>query len=64
VIADDRKISVDESELGRTVRLVGEIVEEREAGNRDESVGNADEDLLGAVEELERAIKGWREVES
>jgi hypothetical protein len=55
-----RKISVGESELGRAACLVAEIVEGREAGNRDERAGNSDEDLLGAVEELESGIRNWR----
>lgn len=49
-----------ESELGRTAGLVNEVVEARERGDREETHGNADDDLLGAVEELEYAIKVWR----
>ncbi len=56
----ERKISAPEAELGRTSSLVAEIVEAREAGDRDELHGNSDEDLLGAVEELEGQIRAWR----
>jgi len=56
----ERKISSAEAELGRTASLVAEIVEAREAGDRNELHGNSDEDLLGAVEELEVGIRAWQ----
>lgn len=56
----DREISAAEAELGRTASLVAEIVEAREAGDRNELDGNSDEDLLGAVEELEGQVRAWR----
>lgn len=49
-----------ESELGRAGHLVGEIVDAREQGNFESTSGNSDDDLLGAVEELEGAIRDWR----
>jgi hypothetical protein len=57
---DGNKVTAVERELGRTASLVGEIVEGREGGNFEGTAGNADDDLLGAVEELEGAIRAWR----
>lgn len=56
----DVKVSDIEAEMGRAASLVGEVVDAREAGDRDSVRGNSDEDLLGAVEALEQAIRDWR----
>lgn len=49
-----------ERELGRSASLLGEVVDGRARGDRDECAGHSDNDLLAAVEELEDAIKAWR----
>jgi hypothetical protein len=49
-----------ESELFRAASLVSEIGEWREEGVIDSSQGSSDDDLLGAVEDLEDAIRAWR----
>ncbi len=52
-----------EAELGRACSLVGEVVSGRESGSRDSLAGTDDEDLLAAVEEVEVAIRDWREAQ-
>lgn len=54
------RVSEEEMELARAAALLDEIVEARAEGHRDTLHGNSDDDLLGAVEELEGAIRSWR----
>jgi hypothetical protein len=54
------RVADEEAEVGRSADLVGEIVRLRGWGNRDPIAGTSDDDLLGAIEELESAIRDWR----